>query len=166
MMKYDRIKTITHPLSVKYHCCLKNFNQVIFNEDDSLLTVKNYLTDTEVIDLDCAEKERCLPTNIPRHKTMDITFAVSDNAKTEMVLVDFKLNVKNPDNLTTAELVGKVTGSINLLGHTAPIHNQYIFVFQPNKKAQAENKLYRRMNGKIPNNYKATNLQDLIKKYF
>ncbi|MFK8296181.1 hypothetical protein ACI760_08340 [Capnocytophaga canimorsus] len=95
---------------------------------------------------------------------MDIAFAVSNTDTTEMVLVDFKLNVTNPNNLTTEELVGKIDDSIELLESSLPTHSQYIFIFQPNKKQQAENKLYRRMKGRIPNNYKAMDLQDLIKK--
>ncbi|GIM61472.1 hypothetical protein CAPN008_15220 [Capnocytophaga canis] len=165
-MKYNKTKTINHPLSVKYHCCLKDFNQVVFNEDDSLAALTHFVNDVEVLNLDCAKDKEYFGENTEKPKSMDITFAISDVNKTEMILVDFKLNVKNPNNLTTEELVGKVDDSIELLGSSVPIHSQYIFIFQPNKKQQAENKLYRRMKGRIPNNYKAMDLQDLIKKYF
>lgn len=165
-MKYDKTKTINHPLSVKHPYCLKDFNQAVFDEDESLRIVPHLVNDVEVLNLDYVKDKEYFGENTEKPKSMDIAFAVSNTDTTEMVLVDFKLNVTNPNNLTTEELVGKVDDSIELLGSSVPIHSQYIFIFQPNKKQQAENKLYRRMKGRIPNNYKAMDLQDLIKKYF
>lgn len=140
------------------------------NEDDELKARQYtcvFLSSVEVLNLDCAkDKEYPIEEGKERPKSMDITFAISENDKAEMVLVDFKFNMENPNNLTTEELVGKVNDSIAFLGNSTPIHNQYIFVFQPNIKHIAERKLYRRMLGKIPNNYKAMDLQDLIKRYF
>lgn len=169
-MEYNKDKTINHPISIQYPCCVQDFNEVVKKEDDGLKIkdeIPNFISDVKVLNIDDAKDEKYpIEMGEERPKSMDITFAISEDDKAEMVLVDFKLNVVNPNNLTTAELVGKVNDSITFLGDSISIHNQYIFVFQPNIKHIAERKLYRRMLGKIPNNYIAMDLQDLINKYF
>lgn len=168
-MKYDKQKTISHPVSITYSCCIQDFNEVVKNEDDEL-NAKQYtcvfLSSVEVLNLDCA-KDKKYPIEVgkERPKSMDITFAISENNDSEMVLVDFKLNVRNPNTLKKDGLERKVSDSIVFLGNSIPIHNQYIFVFQPKRVQQARNRL-QRMIPKIPNNYVAMDLQDLINRYF
>lgn len=78
--------------------------------------------------------------------------------------VDFKLNIRNFSALKD-DLEGKVNDSMLFLGNSIPIHNQYIFIFQSSKVQQARNRL-QRMVPKIPNNYVAIDLSELIQKYF
>ncbi|MFB9120500.1 hypothetical protein ACFFUE_04785 [Bergeyella porcorum] len=164
-MKYDKQKTINHPVSTTYPCCIQDFNEVVKNEDKSLSQIPNLLNDVDVLNLDCAKDKKSIEVGEERPKSMDITFAISENNNSEMVLVDFKLNFINPDNLSRENLVKKVNDSIVFLGNSIPIHNEHIFVFQHNKVQQAINRL-QRMIPKIPNNYVAMDLQDLINNYF
>lgn len=167
-MKYDKQKTIDHPISIQYPCCIQDFNEVV-KEEDNVLKEKQYtcvfLSNIEVLNLDYAVKKNYLINNIQRCNSMDITFAISENDNSEMVLVDFKLNVRNPENLKKEDLEGKVNDSIVFLGNSIPIHNQYIFIFQLSKVQQARNRL-QRMVPKISNNYVAMDLSELIQKYF
>lgn len=168
-MKYDKQKTINHPISIQYPCCVQDFNEVVKQEDNVLKAKQQYtcvfLSNIKVLNLDCAVKKNYLINNIQRCYSMDITFAISENHNSEMVLVDFKLNIRNPDNLKKEDLEGKVNDSMLFLGNSIPIHNQYIFVLQPNKVLQARNRL-KRMIPKIANNYVAMDLSELIQKYF
>lgn len=165
MMKYDKQKTINHPVSATYPCCIQDFNEVVKNEDESLSQIPNLLNDVDVLNLDYAKDKKSIEVGEERPKSMDITFAISENNDSEMVLVDFKLNVRNPNTLKKDGLERKVSDSIVFLGNSIPIHNQYVFVFQPKKVQQARNRL-QRMIPKIPNNYVAMDLQDLINRYF
>lgn len=96
---------------------------------------------------------------------MDTTFAISNTSSIEMLLVELRFNYRNLSNLDRNELLGKVSGSINLLGNSVVINNNYIFIFQPNLIQQAINRL-QRMNPRIPNNYIAMDLNQLISVYF
>lgn len=170
-MKYDKQKTINHPISITYSCCIQDFNEVV-KEEDNVLKAKQYtcvfLSSVEVLNLDCV-KDKQYPIEIgkERPKSMDISFAISENDRTEMILVDFKLNIegKKLNGIKKIDLEGNVNDSISFLGNSTPIHDQYIFVFQLNKVQQARNRL-QRMHPKIPNNYIAMDLLELIQKYF
>ena len=95
---------------------------------------------------------------------MDCTFAISDDSKTEMLLVEFRFNYKNLQNLNRNKLVDKVECSQEILGNSIPINEKSIFIFQKNLKAQAQSRIYR-MYPRVPNNYLAMDLDDL-KKFF
>lgn len=168
-MEYNKNKTISHPIAIQHPCCIQDFNEVIKNEDDTLKTKQYsciFISSVEVLNLDCAKnKEYPIGMGKERPKSMDITFAISENDKAEIVLVDFKLNIVNPNTLKKEDLEGKVNDSMLFLCNSIPIHNQYIFVLQPNKVQQARNRL-QRMLPKIPNNYIAMDLSELINKYF
>lgn len=58
-MKYDKQKTINHPVSTTYPCCIQDFNEVVKNEDDELNTKQYtcvFLSSVEVLNLDCAKE--------------------------------------------------------------------------------------------------------------
>lgn len=168
-MEYNKDKTINHSIVIQHPCCVQDFNEVVKKEDDGLKIkddVPNFISDAKVLNIDDAKNEKYpIEMGEERPKSMDITFAISDNNDSEMVLVDFKLNVRSPNTLKKDGLERKVSDSIVFLGNSIPIHNQYIFVFQPKKVQEARNRL-QRMIPKIPNNYVAMDLQDLIKRYF
>lgn len=165
-MKYDLEKTQTHNLSLDFHCCLKNYNQIIQSEDDDLDDLPSIFDDNVVaIDLDCIERLRASQLRQDQVSTMDTVFAISDLDQTEMLLVELRLNYKNLYNLNRNKLIAKVEGSISLLGNSVPINENYIFIFQPNKKQEAINRIAR-MIPSLNSNYQVLDLNDLIRIYF
>ena len=95
---------------------------------------------------------------------MDCTFAISDDTKTEMLLVEFRFNYVNLQNLNRNKLVDKVQCSHEILGDPIPINKNSIFIFQKNLKAQAQSRIYR-MYPRVPSNYLVMDLDDL-KQFF
>lgn len=170
-MKYDKRKTINHPIAIQYSCCIQDFNEVVKKEDDELKVkdeIPNFISDVKVFNIDDAkDKKYPIEMGEERPKSMDITFAISENDRAEMLLVDFKLNIEGRklNGIKKIDLEGKVNDSMLFLGNSIPIHNQYIFIFQSSKVQQARNRL-QRMVPKIPNNYVAIDLSELIQKYF
>lgn len=164
-MKYNKNKTLTHIISKTYPCCVKDYNEIVKHEDNSLTEVPNYFTKTDVIDLDCVERERAKSEKRNQISTMDSTFAISDDENLEMLLIELRFNYKNLSNLNRQKLIDKVSGSLSILGNTVKISNTYIFIFQSNLVEQATNRM-RRMNPIIPNNYVAMDLNKLIAQYF
>lgn len=82
-----------------------------------------------------------------------------------MLLVELRFNYKNLANLNRIVLLEKVNGSFLALDNSVDINSNYIFIFQPHLVQQAINRL-QRMNPKIPNNYTAMDLDQLIANYF
>lgn len=164
-MKYNKVETKKHIVSQENPCCVKDFNQIVLDEDDSLAVLPNIFTDAEVIDLDCVEIEKARSEHRNQNRTMDTTFAISDSSAIEMLLVELRFNYVNLANLNRIELLEKVSGSELILGTTVNIHQDYIFIFQPHLVQQAINRL-QRMNPRIPNNYIAMDLNELFLRYF
>ena len=164
-MKYNKKETLDHIISKTFPNCVKDYNQIILDEDDNLNTIPSIFTDVLVIDLDCVEKNKAKSERRVQCKTMDTTFAISNKSEVQMLLVELRFNYKNLSNLDRNELLGKVQGSINLLGKSIVINDNFIFVFQSDLLQQAVNRL-QRMNPRIPNNYSAMDIQQLIRVYF
>ena len=74
----------------------------------------------------------------------------------------FKHNLRNLDRKA---LLGKVSGSMNILNNILEIHDYYYFIFDSNLKQQAINRL-RRMNPVVPSNFIATDIDDLKSIFF
>lgn len=163
-MKYNNTETETHIVAKTYSSCLVDIDQLIFKDDDSLLEVGNEFDNSVVIDLDGVEILRAQADKRNRKSTMDCTFAISDDTKTEMLLVEFRFNYVNLQNLNRNKLVDKVECSQEILGDSIPINENSIFIFQKNLKAQAQSRIYR-MNPRVPNNYLVMDLDDL-KQFF
>ncbi len=163
-MKYNRDSTINHELVQKYPNCLQDFDEIIFNDDDSLDSKPNDFNNVKVINLDDVEisvsREQ---NNRQRNKTMDTTFVISNENKEEMLLVELRFNYTNLKNLKLSELKGKIEGSCLLLNDL--IHEKYIFIFKTNVTPVARNRLSR-MNPKPPQNYEVMDLDKLKETYF
>ncbi len=164
-MKYNKIETLNHTVSKSFSCCVKDFDDIILEEDDLLSVKPNLFSNVDVIDLDCVELNLAKSQRRCQNSTMDSSFAISDNRDIEMLLVELRFNYRNLSNLNRKKLIDKVNGSISILGNTVKINDTYIFIFQPNLVALATNRL-RRMVPTIPNNYVAMDLDNLISLYF
>lgn len=83
------------------------------------------------INLDKVEKSMGRVPNLP---TMDVAIGVSDGGKKKrMLLVELKLNCKNPNNLKREDFDGKIANSVQLISFEgAGIHTIKYFLF-PNK---------------------------------
>lgn len=163
-MKYSKQKSASHIIAQTYPSCFVDIDQLIFKDDDSLLQVGNEFDNSDVIDLDGVEILRAQRERRNQKSTMDCAFAISDDSKTEMLLVEFRFNYVNLQNLNRNKLVDKVECSHEILGDSVPINENSIFIFQKNLKAQAQSRLYR-MYPRVPNNYLVMDLDDL-KQFF
>jgi len=164
-MKYNGLATLNHSISKSYPSCLADLNEVILREDDSLSSIPALFDSICVQDMDCVERIIANAELRQRRKSMDISFAISNTSRTEMLLVELRFNYKNLANLNREVLMDKVFGTSENLGITIPIHNDYIFIFQPSLVAQAINRL-QRMNPRIPNNYVAMDIHNFKHIYF
>ena len=164
-MKYDKISTVSHYLAVKMSKIVVNLDLMIHSEDISSLIMANNFPDTKVLDIDAAEVEIAKYEFRLQNSTMDCSFAISDLNDTKMLLVEFRFNYLNLKNLNRNKLLDKVAGSILLLGNNIGIFQEYIFIFQPSLKAQAQRRLFM-MNPKIPSNYIALEINDLKSRFF
>lgn len=57
-MKYNKKETLCHIISKTFPCCIKDFNQIIFDEDYNIDTIPSFFSNVLVIDLDCVEKNK------------------------------------------------------------------------------------------------------------
>ncbi|MFD1770842.1 hypothetical protein [Sphingobacterium suaedae] len=165
-MKYSKSSTLNHPLAQSYPECVKDINQVIFDEDDNLVVPGNSFTEVEVIDLDCVESKVAKKEKRSPNKTCDITFVVENGTDSKSLLVELRFNYKNLSNLKKDDLVGKVAGSKYLVeDDNTSVHEKNIFIFQPNLVQQAINRM-QRMNPRVPTDYTAMDIETLKSEYF
>lgn len=165
-MKYNKTDTQNHIVSLAHESCLKDFNQIVLDEDDSISVLPTYFINDEIVlDLDCVEVNLAKSSGRNRNRTMDTAFVISNTSKMEVLLVELRFNYQNLSNLNRIVLLEKVQGSILALGTSIAINGNYIFIFQPHLIQQAISRL-QRMNPRIPNNYVAMDLARLIGNYF
>jgi len=165
-MKYCQDTTENHPVAIEYPHCIEDINTHLADEGYSPAGPL-FIHNETVIDLDEAEMVYANQQNRPVSQSMDMTIGLRNKSgyKREMLLVEFKFNMKNPNNLSQVDMRGKVAGSINILGLTPPISSQYIFIFQPNLVEEARNRMARMIPG-IPTDYIAMSIYDLKSIYF
>ncbi len=168
-MQYNQQQTMSNLVAEKHSGCMKDINAIILKEDNSLSEIPMLFNDVLVIDLDCVEKQTAKIESRNQHKTMDITFAINQLDKpplTTMLLVELRLNFKNPSNIKRQELTDKINHSKQLLDNClVPICEDFIFIFPPNIKQQAIRHFYR-YKPKFPNNYKVMTIEELKETYF
>jgi hypothetical protein len=165
-MKYCSNTTINHNIAILYNACLQELNQLIVNEG-YLGTIPLFKNNEIVINPDKAEKIIAKKAGRRRNKSMDMAFGLSnsDSSIREMLMVELRLNYRNPNNLNREELEGKVAGSILVLANIPQIHNRYIFIFKTNQRQEARNRLSR-MIPRINSNYIVMDIHELQASYF
>jgi hypothetical protein len=162
MLKYCNPTTISHPVSQHHPDCRCPIKRIIVNEGG-----KGHLfKDDPVLNLDQVEKKLAEGQRREKgRKTMDVFIGVSEGGRNKKIaLVEFKFNVKNPNNLKREELEGKVKGSTDIIGSTIPIHNKYCFVFNVEIVKEATNRMYRILGAKL--NYLAVTEAQLNEMYW
>lgn len=168
-MKYCKITTISHPVSLSHNECLEHISNILQRESTECIDCTFPIFDKEntVINLDKTEAIKAEIEKRTRNKSMDFAFGIVDSNSTvkEILMIELRLNYKNPNNLSKTELEGKVSGSISILKDNIPIHNKYIFIFKTSQISEAENRLFR-MRPSINSNYIVMDVDKLKEMYF
>ncbi len=165
-MKYCRKSTINHNIALSHNSCLQNINTLII--DEGYLGTDLFFTNEEIIlNMDRAETIFAPLENRLQKKSMDMAFGIKspDSINTKMLMVELRLNYKNPNNLNRAEIEEKVEGTSRILSNIPAIYKLYIFIFKTEQLEEAINRLYR-MIPKINTNYVVMDIHQLKEKYF
>lgn len=163
-MKYCKATTEGHKIA-KTHKCIKQITIVLLREGWKS-KAGLFSENQTVIDLDLLEE--CLSKKQKRDKlpSMDIAFGVElHNREKNLLLVELKLNVSNPNNLDLTDLKDKIHGSKLALSHEFPINNRFVFVFQTKIIEQIRNRLSRQIP-RIPSSYEVLDVHSLKGNYF
>lgn len=165
-MKYCKITTESHPISLAHPTCIEDINLLLVNEGyDGTLVLFN--SNEVVLNLDCVETKIANDEAKARSRSMDFSFGIANGDKSIklMVLVELKLNQKNPNWVKREYLEEKVAGSALVLKNDIHIYANYIFIFRSDRKQEAINRFFR-MNPRIPNEYLVMDLQELHDTFF
>jgi len=160
-MKYSKFKTLKLAVNFQKQDCLQNLNTLVVAEGCTE-AMPFFMNNEVVIDMDCVERKLAISNRRLKFKSMDSAFV---NSIDEIVLVEFRFNYVNMKNLDKSSLFGKVSGSTAALAGYGNIHNKYFFIFDSSLKNQAIRR-FRDMNPSMPQNYIATDLNDLKATYF
>ena len=158
--EYCKDTTAQHHITIKFKKCIVNFDAFCKAEGAK----KTPFSNEDCVNLDMVENIIAQSEKRNSRKTMDAFFGIKLEHQRKVVLCEFRLNYKNVNNLSKSELDGKLSNSINLIGHNPMINNSYLFVFNSNLKNQA----YRRLRALYSNKKKmqAVDLVDLKNLYF
>lgn len=165
-MKYCRITTENHPVSLTHIGCIEDINHLLVNEGH--VGAAALFTNGEVVlNLDCVEALIALREARERSRSMDFSFGIAneDQSIRLIVLAELKLNHQNPNHVRREHLEEKVAGSILALTNAVHIYANYIFIFRSDKKEEAKSRFFR-MNPRIPNEYLVMDLQELHYNFF
>lgn len=157
--KYCKETTKSHSLAKVHSNCIELLSNVSKNEGAK----SNPFGDEECLNMDTIEKKIAQKEKRNARKTMDISFGVADGKNKRYVLCEYRLNYKNPNNLSKSELNAKLSNTKDLLGTELPIHNHFYFVFS-NKIEEAKYYLRRLYQNK--SNMVAFDLADFKKTFF
>lgn len=145
MMKYCEKTTIDHHLSRKYPKQLETINTIFTNEG-----LKQQIFNQErAINLDKIEIELCRG-KCSLQPTMDFAIGLSKEGRNcQILLVELKLNVDIPANVTRKEIDDKVKHSVEMLSHNPQICFEKCVLFRKNQIAVARSYMAR-LYGKSP----------------
>lgn len=145
-MEYNLDVTTEHPLAT----FAQSLNSLIKSDGGKGI----FNDDVVAISLDDVEKS--FKKGI-HNETMDVAVGVirkgsSKNPKGKrMLLCEFRLNYKKPENISKTEIDNKIRNSKSMLqsGYIGNIHDKYFFLFSYKVVNQAKSYIARRMAGRI-----------------
>lgn len=116
--------------------------------------------------LDEIESELASREKRNKHSTMDMACCVIKSKKTQALLTEFKLRVKNEINIGATELKQKIAGSKTILSKDTniQIHQTYLFIFNEKVKQRAKNRI--RNYFADNSNYKVLSVDEFYQSYF
>lgn len=136
MMPYCESTTRNHALSVKHSEQLEKINDLFKNEG---FKGKALFGQEIAINLDKIEAKLSRKDKREQRKTVDFAVGISDNGKNkQMLMVELKLNVSNPDGITKKDIEEKIKHSNDLLGTDPQIGKEKYILFQNCVKQQAK----------------------------
>ena len=152
--------TMGHSISIKYPNCIEKISEVITKEGGKTNSFKN----EKIINIDKVEITKAQSENRDLSKTVDIAFCIKKTKNINIVLVEFRFNYLNVNNLSKSDLDKKINYSKQLLSSDVQIHDVFYFVFSPQIKNQAYSKLRRLYSNK--SSHIAININDLNEIFF
>ena len=160
-MKYCKSTTESHPLSLRYPQHLRRINNIIEEEHGTIFPFNQEVA----LNLDKVKNESD-DTNIKRLKSVDFVFCIKEQSQEFSVLVELKLDCKNPRNLSEGELRDKIKDSkLLLFGSGIAVHSEYIFVF--NDVFFAKEEFKRVISAKLMSSKgKVVNISELNQNFF
>jgi len=140
---YSNDTTLNHPIARSYPVSVISFNDAVCKENSNKSCTLFDAT-WRVIDLDAVELQRAQRQGRDRTSTCDNAVGVLINANPRMLLIEYKLNIRNTcDSVSQQELDSKVAGSIALLSQEPSVYKTSYIVFTDKIVNQAYNKLRR-----------------------
>lgn len=134
-MTYSENVTTSHPLAQRYQILL----DAALRKEGARNTP---FTTEKCIDLDKYETERSRGRD--KGKSMDFMTGLSNR---QMLLIEAKLEVKEPINLKKAELEGKIRQSLDILReHEYEIAREKVFLFSADKIGRARSHVSKLFN--------------------
>lgn len=164
--RYCLDTTRNHPINKRFPQCVELLNDLLYKEgyeDQDMFDGS-----TVVINLDTVEALLAIEEdNRNRERSMDFFMGLVNTANNNsfIVLVELKLNVKNPNNLQRENLQEKVNHSISITSSDIPLYHNFIFIFQQKIKEQARSRLFR-MNPQVPITYIVMDLNEFLTQFF
>lgn len=163
-MKYCLNTTSTHPLANTYNQHLQSLTKIFQSEGYRGV---NLFLHEKAINLDQVEKEKSCKEKRSPNATMDFSIGLSkDDKNKKMLLVELKLNIKNPGNISKSELDNKMKNSVMLLSQDIPILQEKIILFQLALVQQARRIVARLYNNNPNLNIEIQSAEDFKGKYF
>lgn len=145
MMKYCETTTINHPVSNRYPAQIESINTIFSNEGFK----QGIFGEERAMNLDKIEIELC-KGKCSLQPTMDFAIGLSKEGKNcQILLVELKLNVNVPSNVTKKEIDDKIRHSVEVLSHTPQIYTEKYILFRKEKIAVAKSYMSR-LYGKPP----------------
>lgn len=137
--KFCEHTTTQNKLAIKFKNCLNNIQSHILKEG-----CKNKLFDKEQC-LNLDEIEICLAKKERRSKnsTVDAVIGLKKSSLRNILLCDFKFNVKNPRNIDKNDIDSKIYYSKQLFENSEQFHNKIYLIFKKEIKNEARSRIRR-----------------------
>lgn len=143
--------------------CLISLNVLINKEGFDNVEQHIFPDEHLCVDMDNVEKILADIENRNRNKSMDSAYVLRTG---DVVLVEYRFNYQNLRNLKSNTLILKRTHSEQIVKkYNYSVHSNFYYVFNRNVIEQAKRRFYR-FNPKLPQIYKAVDLQDLKLKFW
>lgn len=164
-MRYNKFSTLRLSVGRDWNDCLKSLSDLAVAEG-CVDTLPAYTSGIVVLDSDRIERKLSTALRRSPNKSMDLCCVISDNTLglSEILLVELRFNYQNMKNLKKSDLYDKVNGTAAALAPNT-IHNKYYFIFNSSLKFQAMRR-FRNMVPSMPQNFVATDMQDLLTLHF
>lgn len=162
-MKYCEHTTCSHPISIQFGEEVELLN-IIFRSEGC--TTKLFESE-KAINLDKVESAKCRRERRSPQSTMDLTIGISRNERNhQMLLVELKLNVGNPNNISEKEIKAKIQNSINILGQETPINSNKIIIFKDNQSKLAKSLITRLFGHPLRSSIQIKTAKEFLDEYF